>query len=349
MNEFDPDDNSSDPNFAKSQNKQTDKSWLPTPLGRYFSLFFLFFAVALSCLSLYVVYWLSSELDSEIEDMTKVIEARFNKEENSIDGINERIFSIEQTMISTISQLEGRIESGEDRLVKKISGLDRAIEGTKVSREHIRLLLREANRALYWYRDVDHAVRLLRDVDILIQTAGLDEYRSFQEVILGQVRRLESSEVLGFAEFFVKLDELADLVDELEVLSEESSKKRQVEEYDSYWEEFKAALDQLVRVRKVSRATDGFNLLNSIDARLLKLEWKLYVQEIRLTVLNQDQRLYLELVQRFEHSIAKIKPTIPALDVLQTKVDEISSYNVSPLSSDIDEILKRIQKVSGGS
>ena len=86
--------------------------------------------------------------------------------------------------------------------------------------------------------------------------------------------------------------------------------------------------------------------MNAIDVRLLKIEWKLYVQEMRLTVLNQDQHLYLELVKRFENDIVKIKPAIPALGVFKTKIEELRKYDVSPLSSDIAEIAKRIQEVS---
>ena len=348
MNELDPKDNSSESIEAKSREKQADKRRLTLPLGRYFSVFFLFLAISLSSLSLYVVYRLSAEFDSEFEDIARAIETRFSKEEKSIDGINARIFSIEESLLSRISQLEGRVETGEDRLEVKIGELDSASVGAGASHKHIQFLLMEAQRALYWYRDIDHAVRLLRDVERLMGTKALGEYRTYQDTISDQVLQLESSEVHEFSELFVKLNDLADLVDGLEVLSKESLDQNRVEEYDGYWDEFKGALDQLVRIRAVSRETDRFNLMNAIDLRLLKLEWKLYVQEMRLTVLNQDQHLYLELVKRFENDIVKIKPAIPALDVFRTQIEELRKYDVSPLSSDIDEISKRIQKISEG-
>ena len=346
MNELDSKDKPSESIEAKSREKQADQRWLTLLLGRYFSWLFLFLAISLSSLSLYGVYRLSADFESQFEDIARGIENRFSKEEKSIDGINERIFSIEETLLSRISQLEGRVETGEDRLEVKIGELDSASVGASASHKHIQFLLMEAQRALYWYRDIDHAVRLLRDVERLMGTKALSEYRTYQGAISDQVLLLESSEVHEFSKLFVKLNDLAGLVDGLEVLSKETLDQNRVEEYDGYWDEFKGALDQLVRVRSVSRATDRFNLMNAIDVRLLKIEWKLYVQEMRLTVLNQDQHLYLELVKRFENDIVKIKPAIPALGVFKTKIEELRKYDVSPLSSDIAEIAKRIQKVS---
>ena len=190
MNELDSKDKPSESIEAKSREKQGDKRWLTLPLGRYFSWLFLFLAISLSSLSLYVVYRLSAEFESQFEDISRGIENRFSKEEKSIDSIKERMLSIEETLLSRISQLEGRIEAGEDRLEVRIDELDSVSVGANESLKHIQFLLMDAQRALYWHRDIDHAVRLLRDVTRLMDTNALGEYRTYQDMISDQVLSL---------------------------------------------------------------------------------------------------------------------------------------------------------------
>ncbi len=347
MNEADLNDKRRDPINGTTPDKQERKRLLVTPKSKSFFLFLLFFAVTASSLSLYFTLRLSNEFHSEVSALSRSIESGLADDEQSILNLAERIVSIEETILSRISKLESQLEVEEELLGLKLSEVDTGSLQIKESLKHIQFLLREAHRYLSLNRDKDHAIRLLKNANELMDTERLKAYQYLSDLISAQVLELELLQVDDLPEVFDELDELTDLVDGLEILDKEFSTVRVPEEYDGYWDEFKGVVDRIVLVRSVSRSTDRLDLSRELDLALIKLEWKLYVFEMRLAVLNQNQYSYLHLVNRFEK--AMIKASIPNESAFQAKFDEIRVHDVSPLSSDIDEILSLLQPAVEGS
>jgi len=344
VNEVDLSDNPSDFVDGNKRDRKESKSYLMTLLGKYLSWALIFFAIASSSLSLYIAFRLSTEFQAEAFNLNKNLESRLAEDRKLIVSVKERIFSIDETLASRILTLEGRIEAGEDRLDDKINELDRGSPGIKEPPKHVQFLLTEALAALRWHRDKEHAVRVLENANKLMETEKLVKYEVLSDLISDEVLKLEIVKVDSFSSLFVELEELTDLIDGLAVSSKKSQEPEAKEEYDGYWDEFKGAFDQLVLIRSISLPADRFDLSNEIDVALLKLEWKLYVQEMRLAILNQDQYSYQDSVKRFENAVRKVKPRMANFGLFQAKIQAIGLRNVSPISSDIEEILARLQK-----
>jgi len=344
VNEVDLSHNPSDFVDGNKRDRQESKSYLMTLLGKYLSWAFIFFAIASSSLSLYIAFRLSTEFQAEVSNLNKSVESRLAEDRKLTVSLKERLFSIDETLASRISELEGRIEAGENRLGDKINELGRGSPGIKESLKHVQFLLAEAQTALHWHRDKDYAVRVLENANKLMETEKLVKYQVLRDLISAEVLKLELAKVDRFSSLFAELEELIDLIDGLEVLNKKSPERDGVEEYDGYWDEFKGVFDQLVLIRSISGSADRFDLSNEIDVALLKLEWKLYVQEMRLAILNQDQYSYKDSLKRFKSAIRKVEPRIGNFSLFQAKLLEIGLRNVSPLSLDIEEILGRLQK-----
>ena len=87
------------------------------------------------------------------------------------------------------------------------------------------------------------------------------------------------------------------------------------------------------------RDSDSIEVSDRSDSDLVKLRWKLRLQEIRHSVLSQDQDLYQNLVNEFKNELIEINFHFEDRERLRLIIAELSSYDVGPIPSNIELIL----------
>ena len=84
---------------------------------------------------------------------------------------------------------------------------------------------------------------------------------------------------------------------------------------------------------------------DEIDVSLLKLEWKLHLQEMRFAVASEIQFAYSESLRAFERAVGQAKHDIFDINSFQSLIKQLAEYEIGALEFDLDVILDELKEL----
>lgn len=327
------------------RNDQSNEKRLRSPIRKYYKSFLILSAIILVSLSLLMSYRVASQLEAKIANLTLKLEEELLEDETSIAGLHDKIGSIEDSITSRISTLEGEIEAGERRFNQKMGQVDWLSFEKIDSLNHVQRFITRSYQVLHGYRDKDHAILLLKTAKEILESVEIDESQNLIERISAQEQELENLEVVNFGIIYRKLEALSALVDGWQPLKKKLSPNSAPSDTGTIWEDILQALDRLFVVRVDQSSTKRLILSDEIDVSLLKLEWKLHLQEMRFAVASENQFAYSESLRAFERAVGQAKLDIYDINSFQSLIKQLAEYEIGALEFDLDVILDELKEL----
>jgi hypothetical protein len=294
-------------------------------------------------LSLLTAYRVASQLESKIANLNLKIEEELLEDETSIARLHDKIVSIEDSITSRISTLEGEIEAGERRFNQKMEQVDWLSFEKIDSLNHVQRFITRSYQVLHGYRDKDHAILLLITAKEILESVEIDESQNLIERISAQEQELENLEVVNFGIIYRNLEALSALVDGWQPLKKKLSPNSAPSVTGTIWEDILQALDRLFVVRVDQNSTKRLILSDAVDVSLLKLEWKVQLQEMRFAIASEDAIAYSKSLRAFERAIGQAKLHIVDINSFQTLIKQLAEYEIGALEFDLDAILDELK------
>ena len=288
-------------------------------------------------------YRLASQLEVKIANLALKIEEKLLEDEISIAGLHDKIVVIEDGITSRISNLEGEIEADKRRFNQKMGQVDWLSFEKIDSLNHVQRFITRSYQVLHGYRDKDHAILLLKTAKEVLESVEIEGSQNLIERISVQEQELENLEVVNSQLIYRDLGALSALVDGWQPIKKKFSPNSAPSDTESVWEEILQALDRLFVVRVDQSSTKRLILSDEIDVSLLKVEWKLHLQEMRFAIANEDQVAYRESLRAFEKAIGKAKLDIVDINSFQTLIKQLAEYEIGALDFDLDAILDELR------
>ena len=288
-------------------------------------------------------YRLASQLEVKIANLALKIEEKLLEDEISIAGLHDKIVAIEDGITSRISTLEGEIEADKRRFNQKMGQIDWLSFEKIDSLNHVQRFITRSYQVLHGYRDKDHAILLLKTAKEILESVEIEGSQNLIERISVQEQELENLEVVNSQLIYRDLGALSALVDGWQPIKKKFSPNSAPSDTESVWEEILQALDRLFVVRVDQSSTKRLILSDEIDVSLLKVEWKLHLQEMRFAIANEDQVAYRESLRAFEKAIGKAKLDIVDINSFQTLIKQLAEYEIGALDFDLDAILDELR------
>ena len=283
---------------------------------------------------------LLSQNQAAVIELEAKIENDALKEKALQQQLHQRVDALEESLTLKTNELMVQIEANQESFSEKIGNINWFSFDQTGAVRHARYLLNRAQQALLWSRNTSYAISLLEQTRKFLLSAKREEYEKAIGLISQQVTDLKLGKSDNNHEIHFMLDSMFALINSLDLvkteflIEEESSSSS-----DGFWGEVWDSLEKYINVRFTPDVTDGVGLSNRNDGELLKLRWKLYLQEIRYAILSQDQELYLNLLNDFGDELLRINlPTEDGIRV-ESIISDLSSYDVGPIPSKIDLIL----------
>ncbi len=285
------------------------------------------------------LWYLLSLNQAAITALEAKVESKILKAKAEQEALHRRFGSIEESILLKTNELVGRIEANQKSFSEKIGSINWFSFDQIGAVRHARYLLNRAQQALLWSRNTSYAISLLEQTRSFLLSAEDEKFEQAAELISQQIKGLKLVNSDSSGQIHLKLDVISDLIDSLDLVKTEFAMAKSPPTPDDFWDEAWDSLNKYINVRFLPDSIDGVELSNLNDGDLVKLRWRLCLQEIRYSVLSQDQELYQDSLNELSSELIKINFQFEDLAKFQVIVAELSSYDVGPIPSNIELIL----------
>ncbi len=322
----------------KGDQKQYSEPISSNPAGRVFTLGVGAVLVVLVLGVLFLSYLLNQN-QAAITELEAKIESSILKEKEMQEQLDKRVGLIEESIRLETNELAVRIDANQKSFSEKIGSINWFSFDQIGAVRHARYLLNRAEQALLWSRNTSYAISLLEQTRSFLLSAEEEKYQKAVGLISQQINGLKLVNSDSSVQIHHKLDAIGGLIDSLDLVKTEFSTTKKAAIPGGFWDEALDSLNKYINMRLVPDSIDSFELSHKSDGDLVKLRWKLSLQEIRYSVLSQDQDLYQNLLNQFKNGLIEINFQYEERERLLLIIAELSSYDVGSIPSNIELIL----------
>ena len=321
-----------------SDQKQHPEPSTNNPPGRAYNLS-VGVVLVITLFGVLFLWHLLSQNQAAITELEARIESSILKERAKQEAFHTRLGLIEESILLKTNELVVRIEANQKSFSEKIGSINWFSFDQIGAVRHARYLLNRAQQALLWSRNTSYAISLLEQTRRFLLSAEDKKFEQAAELISQQIEGLKLVNSDSSGQIHLKLDVISDLIDSLDLVKTEFAIEKSPPTPDDFWDEAWDSLNKYINVRLLPDSIDGVELSNLNDGDLVKLRWRLCLQEIRYSVLSQDQELYQGLLNALSRELIKINFQFEDRATFQLIVAELRSYDVGPIPSNIELIL----------
>lgn len=322
----------------KGDQKQYSEPITSNPAGRVFTLCFGTVLVIVVLGVLFLSYLLKQN-QAAITELEAKIESNTLKEKEMREQLDKRFGLIEESVRLETNDLAVRIDANQKSFSEKIGSINWFSFDQIGAVRHARYLLNRAEQALLWSRNTSYAISLLEQTRSFLLSAEEEKYQKAVGLISQQINGLKLVKSDSSGQIHHKLDAIGVLIGSLDLVKTEFSTTKKAAIPDGFWDEALDSLNKYINMRLVPDSIDSVELSHKSDGDLVKLRWKLSLQEIRYSVLSQDQDLYQNLLNQFKNGLIEINFHSEERERLLSIIAELSSYDVGPIPSNMELIL----------
>ena len=255
------------------------------------------------------------------------------------ERLDKRFGLIEESIRLETNDLAVRIDANQKSFSEKIGSINWFSFDQIGAVRHARYLLNRAEQALLWSRNTSYATSLLEQTRSFLLSAEEEKYQKAAGLISQQINELKLVKSDSSGQIHHKLDVIGGLIGSLDLVKTEFSTTKKTAIPDGFWDEALDSLNKYINMRLLPDSIDSVELSHKSDGDLVKLRWKLSLQEIRYSVLSQDQDLYQNLLKQLKNGLMEINFHYEERERLLSIIAELSSYDVGPIPSNIELIL----------
>ena len=322
----------------KGDQKQYSEPITSSPAGRVFTLGVGAVLVVVVLGVLFLSYLLNQN-QAAITELEAKIERNILKEKEMQERLDNRFDLIEESIRLETNDLGVRIDANQKSFSEKIGSINWFSFDQIGAVRHARYLLNRAEQALLWSRNTRYAISLLEQTRSFLLSAEEEKYQKAAGLISQQINELKLVKSDGSGQIHHKLDVIGGLIGSLDLVKTKFSTTKKSAIPDGFWDQALDSLNKYINMRLVPDSIDSVELSHKSDGDLVKLRWKLSLQEIRYSVLSQDQGLYQNLLKQFKNGLIEINFHYEERERLLSIIAELSSYDVGPIPSNIELIL----------
>ncbi len=322
----------------KGDQKQYSESITSNPAGRVFTLGVGAVLVIIVLGVLFLSYLLNKN-QAAITELEATIESNILKEKEMQERLDKRFGLIEESIRLETNDLAVRIDANQKSFSEKIGSINWFSFDQIGAVRHARYLLNRAEQALLWSRNTSYAISLLEQTRSFLLSAEEEKYQKAAGLISQQINELKLVKSDRSGQIHHKLDVIGGLIGSLDLVKTEFSPTKKAAIPDGFWDQVLDSLNKYINMRLIPDSINSVELSNKSDGDLVKLRWKLSLQEIRYSVLSQDQDLYQNLLKQLKNGLMEINFHYEERERLLSIIAELSSYNVGPIPSNIELIL----------
>ena len=322
----------------KGDQKQYSEPITSNPAGRVFTLGVGAVLVIIVLGVLFLSYLLNKN-QAAITELEATIESIIIKEKEMQERLDKRFGLIEESIRLETNDLAVRIDANQKSFSEKIGSINWFSFDQIGAVRHARYLLNRAEQALLWSRNTRYAISLLEQTRSFLLSAEEEKYQKAAGLISQQINELKLVKSDSSGQIHHKLDVIGSLIGSLDLVKTKFSTTKKSAIPDGFWDQALDSLNKYINMRLVPDSIDSVELSHESDGDLVKLRWKLRLQEIRYSVLSQDQGLYQNLLKQFKNGLIEINFHYEERERLLSIIAELSSYDVGPIPSNIELIL----------
>ena len=322
----------------KGDQKQYSEPITSDPADRVFTLGVGAVLVILLFGVLFLSYLLNQN-QAAITELEAKIESSILKEKKMQEQLDKRFGLIEESIRLETNDLAVRIDANQKSFSEKIGSINWFSFDQIGAVRHTRYLLHRAEEALLWSRNTSYAISLLEQTRSFLLSAEEEKYQKAVGLISQQINGLKLVKSDSNGQIYHKLDVIGGLIGSLDLVKTEFSTTKKAAIPDGFWDEALDSLNKYINMRLVPDSFNSVELSHKSDGDLVKLRWKLSLQEIRYSVSSQDQDLYQNLLNQFKNGLIEINFQYEERERLLLIIAQLSSYDVGPIPSNIELIL----------
>ena len=322
----------------KGDQKQYSEPITSSPAGRVFTLGVGAVLVVVVLGVLFLSYLLNQN-QAAITELEAKIENNIRKEKEMQERLDKRFGLIEESILLKTNELAVRIGANQKSFSEKIGSINWFSFDQIGAVRHARYLLNRAEQALLWSRNTRYAISLLEQTRSFLLSAEEEKYQKAAGLISQQINELKLVKSDRSGQIHHKLDVIGGLIGSLDLVKTKFSTTKKSAIPDGFWDQALDSLNKYINMRLVPDSIDSVELSHESDGDLVKLRLKLRLQEIRYSVLSQDQGLYQNLLKQFKNGLIEINFHYEERERLLSIIAELSSYDVAPIPSNIELIL----------
>ena len=289
----------------KGDHEQDSELIISNPAGRVFTLG-VGAVLVIVVLGILLLSYLLNKNQAAITELEAKIESSFLKEKEMREQLDKRFDLIEESIRLETNELAVRIDANQKSFSEKIGSINWFSFDQIGAVRHARYLLNRAEQALLWSRNTSYAISLLEQTRSFLLSAEKEKYEKVAELISRQINGLKLVKLDSSAQIHAKLDVIGGLINSLDLVKTEFPSTKKVAITDGFWNEAWDSLNKYISIRLVPDSMDSIEVSDRSDSDLVKLRWKLRLQEIRHSVLSQDQDLYQNLLNEFKNELIEI-------------------------------------------
>ena len=275
----------------KGDQKQYSEPITSNPAGRVFTLGVGAVLVIVVLGVLFLSYLLNKN-QAAITELEATIESNIIKEKEMQERLDKRFGLIEESIRLETNDLAVRIDANQKSFSEKIGSINWFSFDQIGAVRHARYLLNRAEQALLWSRNTSYAISLLEQTRSFLLSAEEEKYQKAVGLISQQINGLKLVKSDSNGQIHYKLDVIGGLIGSLDLVKTKFSTTKKTAIPRGFWDEALDSLNKYINMRLVPDSIDSVELSHKSDGDLVKLRWKLSLQEIRYSVLSQDQGLY---------------------------------------------------------
>ena len=322
----------------KGDQKQYSEPITSSPAGRVFTLG-VGAVLVIVVLGVLFLSYLLNQNQAAIAELEAKIESNILKEKEMQERLDKRFGLIEESIRLETNDLGVRIDANQKSFSEKIGSINWFSFDQIGAVRHARYLLNRAEQAVLWSRNTSYAISLLEQTRSFLLSAEEEKYQKAAGLISQQINELKLVKSDSSGQIHHKLDVIDGLIGSLDLVKTEFSTTKKSAIPDGFWDQALDSLNKYINMRLLPDSIDSVELSHKIDGDLVKLRWKLSLQEIRYSVLSQDQGLYQNLLKQFKNGLIEINFHYEERERLLSIIAELSSYDVGPIPSNIELIL----------
>ena len=322
----------------KGDQKQYSEPITSNPAGRVFTLG-VGAVLVIVVLGVLFLSYLLNQNQAAITELEAKIESNILKEKEMQERLDKRFGLIEESIRLETNDLAVRIDANQKSFSEKIGSINWFSFDQIGAVRHARYLLNRAEQALLWSRNTSYATSLLEQTRSFLLSAEEEKYQKAAGLISQQINELKLVKSDRSGQIHHKLDVIGGLIGSLDLVKTEFSTTKKAAIPDGFWDEALDSLNKYINMRLLPDSIDSVELSHKSDGDLVKLRWKLSLQEIRYSVLSQDQDLYQNLLKQLKNGLMEINFHYEERERLLSIIAELSSYDVGPIPSNIELIL----------
>ena len=322
----------------KGDQQQYSEPITSNPAGRVFTLG-VGAVLVIVVLGVLFLSYLLNQNQAAIRELEAKLESNTLKEKEMQERLDKRFGLIEESIRLETNDLGVRIDANQKSFSEKIGSINWFSFDQIGAVRHARYLLNRAEQALLWSRNTSYATSLLEQTRSFLLSAEEEKYQKAAGLISQQINELKLVKSDSSGQIHHNLDVIGGLIGSLDLVKTEFSTTKKSAIPDGFWHQALDSLHKYINVRLVPDSIDSVELSHKSDGDLVKLRWKLSLQEIRYSVLSQDQVLYQNLLKQFKNGLIEINFHYEERERLLSIIAELSSYDVGPIPSNIELIL----------